>query len=83
MRKLITVIILFHISGYTDDVCKYIRASVPKTMLADLKDSVKSNRSVNIQDKYGATAVSLCFIMYKCNYNIIMFSSCGSNRTGC
>lgn len=36
----------------------YIHASVPKNMLADLKDSVRNNRSLNIQDKYGATAVS-------------------------
>ena len=33
--------------------------SVPKNMLADLKDSVKQGRSLNIQDKYGATAVSV------------------------
>ncbi len=44
--------------GYTEDVLEYIRVSVPKNMLADLKDSVKNDRSVNIQDKYGATAVS-------------------------
>ena len=45
-------------AGYTDDVLEYIRISVPKTMLADLKDSVKNNRSLNIQDKYGTSAVS-------------------------
>ena len=33
--------------------------SVPKNMLADLKDSVRQGRSLNLQDKYGATAVSL------------------------
>lgn len=44
--------------GYTDDVCKIIRASVPKNMMADIKDSIKSDRSLNLQDKYGATAVS-------------------------
>ena len=44
--------------GYTEDVLEYIRISVPKTMLADLKDSVKSGRSLNVQDRYGATAVS-------------------------
>ena len=43
--------------GYTDDVCKFIRGSIPNTMLADLKDSVKAKRSINVQDKYGATAV--------------------------
>ena len=46
------------LTGYTDDVLEYIRVSVPKTMLADLKDSVKNERSLNIQDRYGATAVS-------------------------
>ena len=46
------------LTGYTDDVLEYIRVSVPKTMLADLKDSVKNGRSLNIQDRYGATAVS-------------------------
>ena len=45
-------------AGYTDDVLEYIRVSVPKNMLADLKDSVKQGRSLNLQDKYGATAVS-------------------------
>ena len=45
-------------AGYTDDVLEYIRVSVPKTMLADLKDSVKQGRSLNIQDKYGTSAVS-------------------------
>ncbi len=44
--------------GYTDDVLGYIRESVAKNMLADLKDSVKNNRSLNLQDKYGASAVS-------------------------
>ena len=29
-------------------------------MLADLKDSVKNDRSLNIKDKYGSTAVSGC-----------------------
>lgn len=48
--------------GYTDDVCKFIRASIPNTMLADLKDAVKNDRSVNVQDKYGATAVCYCSI---------------------
>ena len=46
------------VTGYTDDTCQYIRASIPKTMMADLKDSIKSGRSINVQDKYGATAVS-------------------------
>ena len=32
--------------------------SVPKTMLADLKDSVRNSRTLNLQDKYGASAVS-------------------------
>ena len=45
-------------AGYTDDMLEYIRASVAKTMLADLKDSVKNNRSLNIKDKYGTAAVS-------------------------
>ncbi len=44
--------------GYTDDVLEYIRVSVAKTMLADIKDSVRNNRTLNIQDKYGASAVS-------------------------
>jgi len=44
-------------TGYTEDVLGYIRASVAKTMLADLKDSVRSNRSLDIKDKYGSTAV--------------------------
>lgn len=43
-------------AGYTEDVLGYIRASVAKTMLADLKDSVRSNRSLDIKDKYGSTA---------------------------
>ena len=47
------------VAGFTDDVLEYIRVSVPKNMLADLKDSVKQGRSLNVQDKYGATAVSL------------------------
>ena len=46
-------------AGFTDDVLEYLRVSVPKNMLADLKDSVKQGRSLNIQDKYGATAVSV------------------------
>ena len=29
-------------------------------MLADLKDSVKNDRSLNVKDKYGSTAVSGC-----------------------
>ena len=45
-------------TGYTEDVLGYIRESVAKTMLADLKDSVRNNRDVNLQDKYGAAAVS-------------------------
>lgn len=45
-------------TGYTDDVLGYIRASVAKTMLADLKDSVRFNRSLDIKDKYGSTAVT-------------------------
>lgn len=39
-----------------------MRDSVPKTMLADLKDAVKNGKSVNVQDKYGATPV--CNVMY-------------------
>ena len=39
---------------------EYLHKSVPVTMLADLKDSVRNNRDVNLMDKYGATAVSLC-----------------------
>ena len=57
-----TIYFHYHIpltAGYTDDTCQYIRSSVPKTMLADLKDSIKGGRSLNIQDKYGATAVSV------------------------
>ena len=46
-------------TGYTDDVLEYIRISVPKTMLADLKDSVRNGRSLNVQDKYGTSAVSI------------------------
>ena len=42
----------------------YIRASVAKTMLADLKDSVRSSRSLDIKDKYGSTAVSTNCIHY-------------------
>ena len=45
-------------AGYTEDVLGYIRESVAKTMLADLKDSVRNDRDLNIQDKYGASAVS-------------------------
>ncbi len=45
-------------TGYTEDVLGYIRESVAKNMLADLKDSVKNGRSLNMQDKYGAAAVS-------------------------
>ena len=37
---------------------------MPKNMLADLKDSTKHGRSLNIQDKYGATAVSQGLIYY-------------------
>ena len=37
----------------------YLHKSVPVTMLADLKDSVRKNRDVNTMDKYGATAVSV------------------------
>jgi protein phosphatase 1 regulatory subunit 16A len=45
------------VAGFTDDVLEYIRVSVPKNMLADLKDSLKQGRSLNVQDKYGATAL--------------------------
>lgn len=45
-------------AGYTDDVCKYLRDSVPKTMLADLKEFVSNGGSVNTKDKYGASVVS-------------------------
>ena len=37
---------------------EYLHKSVPVTMLADLKDSVRNNRDINVMDKYGATAVS-------------------------
>ena len=47
-----------YFTGYTDDVCKYLRDSVPKTMLADLKEFVSNGGSVNTKDKYGASAVS-------------------------
>lgn len=46
-------------AGYTEDVLEYIRVSVPKTMLADLKDSVKNNRDLNMQDKYGCSALHI------------------------
>ncbi|XP_011409906.2 PREDICTED: protein phosphatase 1 regulatory subunit 16A-like [Amphimedon queenslandica] len=45
--------------GYTDDVCKYLRDSVPKTMLADLKAFVSDGGSVNTKDKYGASALHI------------------------
>ena len=44
--------------GLTDDLLQRLRENTPKSLLADLKDSVKSNRSLDIKDKYGATAVS-------------------------
>ena len=48
-----------HISvGNTEDMIEYLHKSVPVTMLADLKDSVRNNRDINVMDKYGATAVS-------------------------
>ncbi|XP_065916033.1 protein phosphatase 1 regulatory inhibitor subunit 16B-like [Dysidea avara] len=46
-------------AGYTEDVLGYIRASVAKTMLADLKDSVRSERTLDIKDKYGTTAAHI------------------------
>ena len=45
-------------AGHTEDMVEYLHKSVPVTMLADLKDSVRNNRDINIMDKYGATAVS-------------------------
>ena len=44
--------------GLTDDLLQRLRENTPKSLLADLKDSVRSNRSLDIKDKYGATAVS-------------------------
>ena len=44
--------------GHTEDMVEYLHKSVPVTMLADLKDSVRNNRDINVMDKYGATAVS-------------------------
>ena len=46
------------LAGHTEDMVEYLHKSVPVTMLADLKDSVRNNRDINIMDKYGATAVS-------------------------
>ena len=45
-------------AGLTDDLLQRLRENTPKSLLADLKDSVKNDRSLNIKDKYGATAVS-------------------------
>ena len=45
-------------TGNTEDMIEYLHKSVPVTMLADLKDSIRNNRDINIMDKYGATAVS-------------------------
>ena len=47
-----------HHTGHTEDMIEYLHKSVPVTMLADLKDSMRNNRDINIMDKYGATAVS-------------------------
>ena len=46
------------LAGLTDDLLQRLRENTPKSLLADLKDSVKSNRSLDMKDKYGATAVS-------------------------
>ena len=43
---------------------EYLHRSVPVTMLADLKDSVRNARDINVMDKYGATAVSRLNIVY-------------------
>ena len=59
--------------GYTDDVLEYIRVSVPKNMLADLKDSMKNERSLNMQDKYGATAVSLRTLVHTLHMHNYMY----------
>ena len=45
--------------GMTDDLLQQLRGNVPNTMLADLKDSLKTGRSLDIKDSSGATAVSL------------------------
>lgn len=63
-RVIVPLSCVFTNAGYTEDVLEYIHVSVPKNMLADLKDSVKSSRSLNLQDKYGATAVSFCMPTY-------------------
>ena len=39
-------------------------------MLADLKDSVKNNRSLNIKDKYGSTAVSMGVVIAGRGYTL-------------
>lgn len=46
-------------AGYTEDVLAYIRVSVPKTMLTDLNESVAAGCSVNVQDRYGASALHI------------------------
>ena len=61
--------------GFTDDVLEYIRESVPKTMLADLKDSIKQSRSLNVQDKYGSTAVSI-----NCTHCADIITSCTQSQ---
>ena len=48
-----------HPLGMTDDLLQQLRGNVPNTMLADLKDSLRSGRSLDIKDGSGATAVSL------------------------
>lgn len=46
-------------AGLTDDLLQRLRENTPKSLLADLKDSVRSNRSLDIKDKYGATAMHI------------------------
>ena len=57
-------------AGLTEDLLQRLRENTPKSMLADLKDSVKCNRSLDVKDKYSATAVSgvacrLCVHTYR------------------
>ena len=49
---------IYTLLGLTDDLLQQLRGNVPNTMLADLKDSLRNGRSLNLQDSSGATAVS-------------------------
>lgn len=62
-------------AGYTDDVCKYLRDSVPKTMLADLKEFLSNGGSVNNKDKYGASIVSW-FYFYRWSSDEFILQFC-------